>query len=310
MRRRPSTPEGRRAGASGSARTRVLGRGRRPPPLRGGGGPRVGAPGPRPWWGRVARPAAQWQRGPVVGGEAGARCGGPATGDAAVTCHAAHRPSRIPAAGPPRVCLDGTEGGAAPFPLWRSGWWGSRPSLGSVSSPEVPPDPPSRLQLPPPREMEEELSCWPASGADLPPRPRRGPQKVVFPLRLSPRAPPGRGRPWGPGLGAPGDAQGCRAERVRRPCLLRSPEQGYPLIACRPWGQVPQPAPDPACRDSFRSSRPNARCVFTPGRVSPAFSQGPFSPPRTGFALHRRKDCFRLRVVLKFSFQRRGGHFK
>lgn len=255
----------------------------------------------------VARPAAQWQRGPVVGGEAGARCGGPATGDAAVTCHAAHRPSLIPAAGPPRVCLDATKGGAAPFPLWWSGWRGeSSFSLGSVSSPEVPPDPPT----PPPaaatarneRGAEPLASEW----CRFAPAPRRGLQKVVFPLRLSPRAPPGRGRPWGTGLGAPGDAQGCRAERVRRPCLLSSPEQGYPLIACRPWGPVPQPAPDPACRDSFRSSRPNAQCVFTPGRVSPAFSQGPFSPPQTGSALRRRKDCFRLRVVLKFSFQRRG----
>lgn len=160
---------------------------------------------------------------------------------------------------------------------------------------------PPLLQPPPPPEMKEELlaSEW----CGLAPAPWRGLQKLVFPPRLPPRAQPGRGHPRGPGLAAPGDPQGGLAERVRRPCLLSSLGQVCPLNDCRPWGQFPQPSSDPACRDSSGSARPNARCVFTPGRVSPAFALGPFSPPPpTRSALRWRKDCFRLRVVLKFPF--------
>lgn len=139
MRRRQSTPKGRRAGrgrlgARGQRAARVA-LGRRVPGRGRGRGSSEGAGGPQPaevWLPRLPRGAAEAR--PQVGG--GARGPGGRTGDADVTCRAAGWPLLVPASASARGCdapswpacdSEGPMGRRGPRPFVAAAFMGSRP---------------------------------------------------------------------------------------------------------------------------------------------------------------------------------------
>lgn len=212
MKRRRSTPKGRRASISAPLRRGSGGAGGARRPLRG-----VSAwvrRAPSLWGGGVARLAggtARWRRGPGWAGRRGVPLRGPATPLSPAARPAGPRPSSPPAW--PAGDSVGPRGGAAPFSLWRPGGKSSSSHRSLSSSPEVPPDP----RTPPPaaattRKNEELVagsvgregwegvcfrSCW-----------RGAAESCASPV-AAPTASRTGGAQGVPAPAAPGDAHGC-----------------------------------------------------------------------------------------------------
>lgn len=147
MRRRRSTPRGRRPPRAPLARTPARGRGGPGGRSEGRGWPPCGPAGLRD---RGEVRSKRRRRGCRVGGKCGARSGGP-------RCHLP-RGWRLPGSGlrrdvqPRPACASvGPRGGAAPFPLWRPRGGGGPPPL-AVILPQAVVDPP--LPRPPPPTEE------------------------------------------------------------------------------------------------------------------------------------------------------------